>query len=439
VPLGSLKPAAVILRSHSQAKRRTLLRSVAKNGLINPIIINAVSVIVDGHARVEIARELGWKTVTAIRVEHLSDEDLRLYAIAANKMPADAMWNMDALRLELESIELALPKIDLTLSGFSTPEIDTMRGAYEAAKFNDLDDDLPTPPVSGTATSRSGDLWELGVHRLIDGDATDPHVLARVMGDQLADQIFIDPPYNVPIDGHVSGNGKIRHREFAVAVGELSASEFTDFLDRALAAAATHLIDGGLAYVCMDHGHLGELLQAGGRAFSERKAICVWDKGQGAMGSLYRNAFEAVCIFKKGTAKHINNVSLGKHGRNRTTIWRYPGVAGFGKGRTKALSLHPTIKPARLVADAILDASPRGGIILDTFGGSGTTLIAAEKTQRRARLVELDSAYVDVIIARFEALTGVAAIHSESGKTFAAMRAERVPEGNCAAFENGSK
>ena len=220
--------------------------------------------------------------------------------------------------------------------------------------------------------------------------------------------------------------GKVRHREFAMAGGEMSKPQFRDFLTLALTASAAHLADGGLAYVFMDHAHLGELLEAGDQVFTERKAICVWDKGTGGMGSLYRNAHELVTVFKKGTAKHVNNVQLGKHGRNRTTIWRYPGIVKQGKGRAKALSLHPTVKPVAMIADAILDTSPRAGIILDPFGGSGTTLIAAEVTSRRARLIELDPLYVDTIIERFEILSGAEAIHAETGMSFARTRQERA-------------
>ncbi len=426
VLLSAIMPAARKLRAHSADKLGRLERSLAKNSIITPIIINAAGVIVDGHARVEVARRLGWTHITAIRVAHLTDEDLRIYAIGANKWPADATLDLDALRRELEELELAIPNIDLTLTGYSVPEIDAMRGAFTASQLNDLVDDVPALPAPDSAVSGLGDQFLLKGHRLICGDAKDPAVIAQLMGDEQAHQIITDPPYNVVINGHVSGKGKVRHREFAMASGEMGRPEFVSFLQRSLATAASHLVDGGLAYVFMDHAHIGELLEAGSEVFTERKAICVWDKGAGGMGSLYRNAHELVTVFKKGTAKHINNVALGKHGRNRTTIWRYPGIAQLGKGRAKALSLHPTPKPVALIADAILDASPRDGIILDSFGGSGSTLIAAEVTSRRARLVELDPIYVDTIITRFEALTGVEAVHAETGLSFAELRQQRA-------------
>lgn len=426
VDIATLCPAAARLRVHSKAKLRKLEASMAEIGQMEPIVINAANVIVHGHARLEVARSLGWTEITAIRVEHLTEEDLRTYAIAANRFTLEAEWDFDALRLELEAIEAAIPTLDLTLTGLSISEIDTIMGTHRASSLNDLVDDCPEPAAPGDAVSRPGDLWKLGGHHLICGDATDPAVLARLMGDEMAEQIFTDPPYNVAINGHVSGKGKSRHREFAMASGEMDSEAFIAFLTSSLRRASAHLVDGGLAYVCMDHGHIGELIEAGAAVFDERKTICVWDKGAGGMGGLYRNAYELVGVFKKGKAPHINNIQLGKNGRNRTTVWRYPGIAQLGKGRAKALSLHPTVKPVALVADALLDASSRGGVILDPFGGSGTTLIAAEQVHRRARLVELDPAYVDTIIGRFEALTGREAVHGENGKSFADVRAARI-------------
>lgn len=426
IALTSLVAPPAKLRLHSRAKRTKMMQQLEKFGQIEPIVINAAGVIVHGNARVDAARELGWTHIAAVKVEHLTDEDLRLYALAANKLPQDAEWDLTQVRLELEALEAAVPNIDLSLSGFSIPEIDTMRGAYEASGVNDLVDDLPAVSAADSSITQLGDLWHLGEHRLLCADSLEAGSLAKLMGDDVACMIFTDPPYNVPIAGHVSGNGKVQHREFEMAVGEMDQAGFTAFLKGALEVSAGHLIDGGLAYVCMDHAHIGELVVAGGTVFEERKSICVWDKGPGGMGSLYRNAHELIAVFKKGSAPHINNVELGRHGRNRTTIWRYPGVAQLGNGRAKALSMHPTVKPVALVADAILDTSKRGGIVLDPFGGSGTTLIASHIKGRRARLIELDPVYVDTIIQRFETLTGASAMLAETGQTFAEVRAQRA-------------
>lgn len=426
VPIAELKPAAVRVRVHSKAKLQSLMRSLERFGQIEPIVVNDRGVIVHGHARFEAASRLGWINISTIRVQHLNDDDLRVYAIAANKLVLDAGWDLSALRLELEAIEATTPDFDMSLTGFSIPEIDTLRGAYEASSLNDLVDDVPEVPPNAEPTSRLGDIWILGEHKLLCGNALDAEAVAELMAEDCAELIFSDPPYNVPIDGHVSGLGKVRHREFAMASGEMSPEEFVRFLVDALSNSANHLINGGLAYVCMDHGHIGELIDAGAKVFDERKSICVWDKGSGGMGSLYRNAHELIAVFKKGTAPHFNNVELGQHGRNRTTVWRYPGIAKAGVGRSKALELHPTVKPVALVADVLLDASSRGGLVLDPFGGSGTTLIAAQIKRRRARLIELDPIYADTIVARFETLTGAQAIHASENLSFADVRALRL-------------
>ena len=407
------------------------MRSLAEFGQVEPIVINGRNVIIHGHARFEAARRLEWKEVSVIRIEHLTDEELRTFALSANKFTLEAQWDLGEVRIELEELG-QVPEIDLSLTSFSTPEIDTLRGAYEANALNDLEDDVPDVAEGSDAVSRRGDFWHLGRHHLMCGDATSADDLAALLREGHADLLFTDPPYNVPIKGHVSGLGKARHREFAMGCGEMGRAEFVSFLTNSLKTSATHLVDGALAYVCMDHAHIGELIEAGGSVFTERKTICVWDKGSGGMGSLYRNAHELIAIFKHGTGQHINNIELGRHGRNRTTVWRYPGIARQGTGRAKALSLHPTVKPVAMVADAMLDATPAGGIVLDPFGGSGTTMIAAERTGRSARLLELDPLYLDTIIRRFEVFSGIAAVRAD-GASFteaAAERATEVPEGS---------
>jgi DNA modification methylase len=425
VPLSDISPAERIPRVHSKAKRQRLRLSMSHDGQIVPVIISQAGMLVDGHARVQAARELGWPSINAIRLDRPA-EDLRVIGLAVNKLCMDSDWDTDVLNLLFDEIQTSLPELSLDLSGFSTPEIDTIRGAYAAKQMNDLVDEVPELPDKAPPVSMLGDEFDCGGHRVRCGDARDPEALAALMGEDEAQQIFTDPPYNVKIEGHVTVRGKHHHSEFAVAAGDLSSDEFTAFLRDVLHVAAEHLADGGLAHVCMDHAHVGELLTAGAQVFSERKSICVWDKGSGAMGSLYRNAYELVVVFKKGTAKHINNIELGKHGRNRTTVWRYPGIAQQGSGKANALSLHPTIKPCALVADAILDASDPGAIILDPFGGSGTTMIAAERTKRRARLLELDPSYVDTIVTRYQDFTQELAIHVETGLSFAELRNVRA-------------
>jgi DNA modification methylase len=273
--------------------------------------------------------------------------------------------------------------------------------------------------------TRLGDVWQIGKHRLICGDALEAETYARLLGSERAQMVFADAPYNVPIAGHVSGLGQVQHREFTMASGEMSREEFTGFLARVFAHLVAWSVDGALHYQCMDWRHLGEMLSAGESAYSELKNLCVWTKTNGGMGSLYRSQHELVFVFKAGHGPHINNVELGRFGRNRTNVWSYPGVNSFGADRGD-LALHPTVKPTELVADAIRDASHRGGVVLDAFGGSGTTLIAAEQTGRQGRAIELDPIYCDVIVRRMAAVCGLDAVLEASGQSFAAVAAERL-------------
>lgn len=413
ISVGALQAAKRRVRSHPGWKRQKLEESIRQYGILDPITINSAGVIVDGHLRWEIARKLGFITIPVIRIEHLSDTELKAYAIAANKWPSVSNYDVDALRLELEEIRADVPTLDLTLTGFTVGELDRIGGNHAANLYDDLDaldDGAPDIPLR----AKRGDLYALGEHRLICADSLDASEVARLMGSDTARCCFTDPPYNVKINGHVSGSD--RHDEFAMASGEMSPEAFAEFLESALQNVAAHLMDGGIAFVCMDHAHLGELLTAGDRLFASRLNICVWDKGRGSMGSLYRSQYELVAVFKKGQVPHLNNVELGKNGRNRTNVWSYPGMAGFGKGRKKALALHPTVKPVAMVAEALLDVTAPGDVVLDPFGGSGTTLIAAQRIGRRARLVEYEPVYVDRTIERWERMTG--------------LKAERIIPGN---------
>lgn len=427
VELASLKSAARLTRKHSGAKKRSVEASIREYGILDPITINSTGVIVDGHLRVEIAAKLGFRTVPVIRIEHLNDVELRAYAIAANKLPGVAHYDVDALRLEFEEIRADAPVLDLTLTGFTIGEVDRLSNNYLAGRYDDLDEEEPSE-LSEPASAQRGDLYALGEHRLLCGDSLDCDVLTRLMAGERASCCFTDPPYNVKINGHVSGSGK--HAEFAMASGEMSGPEFEHFLLTAFANIEAHLRDGAIAFICMDHAHLSELLFAGDAVFDGRLNICTWDKGRGGMGSLYRSQHEQVAVYKKGTTPHINNVELGKHGRNRTNVWSFPGMAGFGKGRKRALDLHPTVKPVALVAEALLDVTAPGDLVLDPFGGSGSTLIAAERISRRAKLVEFDPIYVDRTVARWEKMTGKRAelLHRADGAASPAVSLLQVSD-----------
>ena len=270
----------------------------------------------------------------------------------------------------------------------------------------DQEDDLPEVETGITPVSRLGDLWILGEHRLVCGDALRPESYAQSVGDDKAEMMFADPPYNVPVEGHVSGLGAVKHDNFAMASGELSSAEFQTFLKTSLGHAASRSINGAIHYVCMDWRHQRELIAAGDEVYSELKNLCIWNKSNAGMGSLYRSKHELIFVFKVGKKPHINNVALGKWGRHRTNVWDYVSQNALNGTKKSKLALHPTVKPVAMIADAIRDCSNRGGLILDPFGGAGTTLIAAERTGRRARVIELEPIFVDVTIERWQRLTG---------------------------------
>ncbi len=426
-PVSDLKPRSTNPRTHSKKQIRQIADSIERFGFTNPVLIDRTDGIVAGHGRIEAAKLLGIEKVPTIRLEDLTEAEVRAYVIADNKLAENAGWDRELLAIEFQGLlELDLD-FDVTITGFETPEIDILIGELDAAEEEDPADEVPEL-ADGPPVTRLGDIWCIGKHRLICGDATDPDAYARLLDGAEAQMVFTDPPYNVPIEGHVSGLGKVKHREFAMASGEMSESEFTEFLAKVFRHLATASADGAIQFLCIDWRHVGEVLAAGKSAYTELKNLCVWAKTNGGMGSLYRSQHELIFVFKAGKAPHINNVELGKHGRYRTNIWSYPGINSFGKDRDAELALHPTVKPVKLVADAILDCSKRGGIVLDPFLGSGTTLIAAEKTGRRGYGIELDSRYCDVIVRRMVGAFKIEAVHAATAKSFAEIERERAAE-----------
>lgn len=420
--LSELKPSPRNARTHSQKQIHQIAQSIKAFGFTNPVAINGSGEIISGHGRCEAAKLLGMTHVPAIRLDHLNSEQARLLRIADNRLAEAAGWDEELLKLELgELIEL---DIEIELTGFEMAEIDVILDGPTPAKVKEDPADA-LPELTEAAVTQRGDVWLLGKHRLMCGDARDPDDYARLLDGEKAQAVFMDPPYNVKIGGHVSGLGKTQHREFAMASGEMSKDVFTAFLREVFGQIASNVQDGGLVYSCIDGAHLHEMLNAGHAVFDELKGIITWAKTLGGMGSFYRSQTEFVTFWKVGKAAHINNVELGKHGRYRTTLWSYAGVNGFRKGRMEELASHPTVKPCAMVMEAIKDCSKPGGIILDAFMGSGTTLIAAAKTKRRGYGLELDPLYVDGTIRRWEALFKAEARHAETGLTFAEMATMR--------------
>jgi DNA modification methylase len=425
VGVDRLMPCKSNARTHSKKQIRQIADSIARFGFTNPVLIDDSGEIIAGHGRVEAAKLLGLAGVPTLRLSHLSAAEKRAYVLTDNKLAENAGWDREILAIELQGL------IDLDfaveLIGFDTPEIDLILGDADEAKSETASPDDETPePVAGPTACQSGDLWLLGKHRLLCGDARDNAAYEMLLGDEPAEFVFTDPPYNVPIDGHVCGHGAIRHREFAMASGEMSPETFTDFLTAVLRLLVSHSIDGSIHDICMDWRHMAEMMAAGNAAYAELKNLCVWAKTNAGMGSLYRSQHELIFVWKSGQGSHINNIELGKHGRNRSNVWSYAGVNTMRPGRLEELAMHPTVKPVALVADAIKDCSRRNGIILDPFLGSGTSLIAAERTGRRARGIEIDPTYADVALRRWQRQTGKAATLAATGQTFEEIEEERV-------------
>lgn len=414
-PTGDLTPYAGNARTHSDKQIVQIAASIRKFGFTNPVLIDERGEIVAGHGRVAAAKHLGQAEVPTIALAHLTAAERRAYVIADNRLAELAGWDRDILRIEFQALAEMDLDFDLEITGFETAELDFLLDDSDEPAA-DPADDIPAPEP-GPAVTQPGDIWALGKHRLICGDARAPETYALLMGEDRARAVFTDPPYNVKIDGHVCGSGAVKHREFAMAAGEMSEVAFTNFLEASLGAMAGVSTDGAIHFVCMDWRHMGELQAAGSRVYSELKNLVIWAKTNGGMGTFYRSRHELVYVWKVGTAPHTNTFGLGEHGRYRTNVWDYPGVNSFG-GSQKDLALHPTVKPTALVADAIKDVTRRGEIVLDGFGGSGTTLIAAERTGRVARLVELDPLYCDVICRRYATLTGEPARLEASGARF---------------------
>lgn len=425
VPTSALQPNSRNARTHSSKQVAQIAASIQQFGFINPVLIDKDGVIIAGHGRVVAATQLGMTAVPCIRIEHLSETQKRAYIIADNRLAELAGWDTEILAIELQHLSDLDLGFDVTITGFSTPEIDVLIGGLEARPQKPDPADA-VPEVVGPTVTRLGDIWQIGPHRLICGDATDPETTARLLAGEAAQMVFTDPPYNVRIDGHVSGLGKVRHREFAMASGEMSEVEFAGFLKTVFANLVAASVDGAMHFVAMDWRHIAEVMTAAQGTYSEFKNLCVWSKTNGGMGSLYRSQHELFFVFKSGTATHINNVELGKHGRYRTNVWCYAGANSFGATRDDDLAAHPTVKPVALVKDAILDCSHRRGIILDAFAGSGTTLVAAHKAGRRGYGIELDAHYCDIIIARLVKVAKAEAVLAASGQTFAAVAAERA-------------
>lgn len=411
-------------RKHPEAQLVKLAASITEFGFVMPALIDEDDVIIAGEARIAAAKRVGMAEVPVIIAHQWSKAQVRAYRLADNKLAELATWDANLLAIELAAI-IEMDETPIEILGFETAEVDLLfdRNSKAETYEDEADEqiDVPADPVT-----RPGDLWQLGKHRLLCASCLESASWDELLAGEIAAMTFTDPPYNVPVSGHVCGLGKVSHAEFAMASGEMTKLEFIAFLSAFLSVMLPHLKDGAVLDLCMDWRHLAELQAALDANDLKLLNLCVWNKTNGGMGSLYRSKHELVLVAKKGKAPHTNNVELGKHGRYRTNVWDYAGVNTFSRNRMEDLADHPTVKPVALVADAIRDVSKPGEIVLDAFMGSGTTILAAERSKRRAYGVEIDPGYVDVAIRRWEKLSGQQAVLASTEQSFAEVAAERA-------------
>jgi DNA modification methylase len=426
IAIATLKPNARNARTHPKKQLEQIAQSIKAFGFLVPILIDDEGTILAGHGRYAAAKSLGIDEVPVVEVRGLSAAKKRALALADNKIAENAGWDREVLALELpELAELLLAEdCDISITGFAPVEIDQLTTDFEE-DASDPADTLEPEWTTAAAVSRPGDLWQLGHHRILCGDARDQTELARLIGDARAAMAFLDPPYNRRVRDIV-GRGRIKHAEFAMGSGELSRASFVAFLKETLAVAAAVSGAGAVHYVCIDWRGVGELLEAAQRVYSETLNLVVWVKSNAGQGSFYRSAHELIGVFRVGEQSHLNNIELGRHGRNRSNVWHYAGVNTFRAGRLDDLKSHPTVKPVALVADAIKDCTRRGDVVLDTFSGSGTTILAAERVGRRAYTLEIEPRFVDVAVRRWQAFARKDAVHAETGLTFDETASERL-------------
>lgn len=416
MPVAQIRRNKRNAKTHSKKQIAQLADSISRFGWTAPIVLDEHNNILAGHARFLAAQKLGLREVPVIVVAHLSETETRALALADNKIAANAGFDRKVLVQELGELSKLLPELnlDLSITGFVPAELDTLLADFFQPA---LDNGVQKGLQHAAGACLIGDLWLLGDNRLLCGDATIEADVSRLMNGELAAAIFADPPYNLRIRTTL-GRGRVKYREFARASGEMTPTQFMSFLEAFMRQAAHHSRPGSLHFICMDWRHLEEVLVAGKAIYGGLKNLVVWVKSNPGQGSLYRSQHELICVFKSGDAPHQNNVQLGRYGRNRSNVWQYAGANTFRAGRLQDLSVHPTIKPVELIADTIKDCTRQGEAIFDPFMGSGTTILAADRTGRRAFGLEIDPAYVDVAIRRWQDATKRDAILASTGQTF---------------------
>lgn len=416
MPIESIQPRVGNPRTHSAKQVQQIASSIRVFGFLNPIIVDENNVLLAGHGRWLAAKQTGLKSVPIVQYDHLSEVEKRAFVIADNRIAEQAGWDRNLLRLELGVLADLLPPqdLDLSITGFAIPEFDALQRDL-GPTTTEPDDKIPEPPAS--PVSAMGDIWLLGKHRILCGDSRQENDFRKLFGTKRANAIFTDPPFNLK-SRKIGSRGRFQHRDFAFASGEMSKGAYRIFLAETLGHGVSVSAPGAVHFVCIDWRHVADLIEVAGSLFDQMLNLIVWNKTNAGQGSFYRSQHELIGVFRAKGQQHRNNIELGRFGRNRSNVWTYPGVNTFGKDRLRTLSQHPTVKPVALVADALLDCTAPGDIVLDQFSGSGTTILAAEKVGRIAHCLEYDPAYVDVSIQRWQAATKQEAIREQDGLTF---------------------
>lgn len=427
VPIGQLKPNPRNAKKHPSRQIALLVENFEQFGVTQPIVVDEDGTIICGHARFEAAQKAKLFHLPVVRLSGLTTTQKRALAIADNKLAELGEWDIAVLSQELSF--LFDPDTELTFDprviGFETVELDQILGNEHEDNRADPADEIVPLNSQEPAVTKPGDVWICDQHRLVCGDATNKDPYSTVMQTDLAEIVFTDSPYNVPNAGHVTG--RVGVREFAMAHGEMSSSQFTDFLSVVFTNLLARTADGAVGYFCMDWRHQLELQAAADPIFGKPKNLIVWIKSNAGMGSFYRSQHELIYVYA-APGRPINNFGLGGKGRYRTNVWKYPGFNSFGRGRDEALAMHPTVKPVAMVVDALMDCSNLSGIVLDPFGGSGTTMIAAERARRRARLIEIDPLYCDLIVQRWQTFSRKTARLAVTNEAFDEVKLRRAAE-----------
>ena len=413
-------------RTHSPAQIRQIANSIKAFGFANPLLVDEANTLVAGHGRLAAARQMGLMSVPVVRLAGLSDAQKRGLMLADNKIAESASWDADRLTMELADLSDLSLDFAIEDTGFAMGEIDLILDGADGKGEEEEAEVAPDADRMAVPVAEIGDLWLLGEHRVVCGNARSKEDLATLMCGELADAVFTDPPYNVTIKGHVSGKGAVTHREFNEASGEMDVGAFESFLAQTLGNAAECCRPGAVFFACMDWRHIASLIRVGEATIGDMLNLCVWAKTNGGMGSLYRSQHELISVFKRAGGKHRNNVQLGRFGRNRSNLWQYAGVNTFRAGRLEELHAHPTAKPVAMVRDAFLDVTARNDVVLDTFAGAGATLMAAQSSGRKARLLEIDPLYVDVMLRRWREETGEDPRRKSDGAAFSQVEASKT-------------